>query len=62
MKGKKQRKVAFIMKLVIPNFRMLGFGEPKHSVNFLVFRRDKDISKNNFKKLVRGAIRLPIIF
>ena len=36
--------------------------KPKHSVNFLVFQQDKGISKNNYKKLVRGAIRLLIIF
>ena len=36
--------------------------KPKHSVNFLVFQWDKVISKKNSKKLVRGAIRLPITF
>ena len=41
---------------------MHGFGKPKHSVNLLVFRRDKGISRKSYKKLVRGAIRLPIIF
>ena len=41
---------------------MHGFGKPKHSVYFLVFQWDKGISKKNHKKLVRGAIRLPIIF
>ena len=41
---------------------MHGFGKPKHSVNLLVFRRDKGISRKSYKKLVRGAIRLPIAF
>ena len=41
---------------------MHWFGEPKHSVNYLVFQRDKGISRKSYKKLVRGAIRLPITF
>ena len=41
---------------------MHWFGEPKHSVNYLVFQRDKGISRKSYKKLVRGAIRLPIAF
>ena len=41
---------------------MHGFGKPKHFVNSLVFRRDKGISRKSYKKLVRGAIRLPIAF
>ena len=41
---------------------MHGFGKPKHSVNLLVFRRDKGILRKSYKKLVGGAIRLPIAF
>ena len=41
---------------------MHGFGKPKQSVNLLVFRRDKWILRKSYKKLVRGAIRLPIAF
>ena len=40
----------------------MGLVLPKHSVNYLVFQRDKGISRKSYKKLVRGAIRLPITF
>ena len=54
-----EKNVFFLLDMMIWVWYYL---KPKHSVIFLVFQWNKGISKKNSKKLVRGAIRLPITF